>query len=334
VRYGDEDDRPHEPGPGPDWQESYVFAWWDDDAGIGGFFRTGHEAGRGTGSALVGLVTTDGLRYRRNLEDLTLSGEARGAGLFGVADGAYAVRFGKGTRRFEIHDGDCDLALDVADFYPMYNYYAVTSGQEVGRQVGSDHYQVAGTVKGTVRLAGREFAVDGLCHRDHSWGDRKWSAVLAHRWLAGTFGPDLSFSLVTTLLPGGHPGGRGASPRHVRREPPHMVRMGFVVREGEVLTVADSDVAVLIEPDGTSHRGGSGTGLLPGGDVLRLDVEVIDGILITIRNLAVVEGIGRVTCGERVGFCDLEASNNPRQGTDPPPRCVRAISEDGVSQRS
>src|SRR5689334_7483898 len=83
VRYGEEDDRPHEPGTGPDWQESYVFAWWDDNAGIGGFFRTGHETGRGTSSALVGLVTADGLRYRRNLEDMLLSGEDRSAGCFG-----------------------------------------------------------------------------------------------------------------------------------------------------------------------------------------------------------------------------------------------------------
>jgi hypothetical protein len=113
-----------------------------------------------------------------------------------------------------------------------------------------------------------------------------------------------------------------------------MVRMGFVVRDGEILTVADSDVAVLIEPDGTSHRGGYGTGLLPDGERLRFDVDVIDGILITIRNLAVVEGIGRVTCDGRVGFCDLEASNNPRQGTDPPPACLRAVSVDGVSQRA
>lgn len=317
VRYPAADDHPHEPGGGPDWQESYVFAWWDDAAGIGGFFRTGHETGRSVASALVGLVTADGLRYRRNLEDLPLTAGDRGDGFFGVGDGAYTVRFGDGTRRFEIHDGDCDLSLDFEDFYPMYNYYAVTSGQAVGKQVGSDHYQVAGRVAGTVRVAGRHFEVDGLGHRDHSWGDRKWSAVLAHRWLAGSFGPELSFSLVTTLLPGGH-----------------MVRMGFVVRDGEVLTVRDSDVAVLIEPDGTSHRGGYGTGLLPGGERLRLDVDVIDGILITLRNLAVVEGIGRVTSGDRVGFCDLEASNNPRQGSDPPPRCLRAVSEDGVSQRA
>ena len=249
VRYPEDDDRPHEPGGGSDWQESYVFAWWDDAAGIGGFFRTGHETGRNAASALVGLVTKDGLRYRRNLEDLPLTAGDRKDDTFGAAGGAYAVHFGDGTRRFEIHDGDCDLALDVGDFYPMYNYYAVTSGQVVGRQVGSDHYQVAGRVTGTVRLAGRDFAVDGLCHRDHSWGDRQWSAVLAHRWLAGTFGPELSFSLVTTLLPGGR-----------------MVRMGFVARHSEILRVSDSDVAVFLEPDGTSHRGGYGTGLLPDGE--------------------------------------------------------------------
>ena len=178
VRYPELDDRPHEPGGGPDWQESYVFAWWDDNAGIGGFFRSGHETGRKAASALVGLVTADGLRYRRNLEDVPLTAGDRKDEAFAVANGAYTVRFGEGTRRFEIHDGDCDLELDVEDFYPMYNYYAVTSGQEVGRQVGADHYQVAGRVTGSVRVAGRQFTIDGLCHRDHSWGNRDRKSVV------------------------------------------------------------------------------------------------------------------------------------------------------------
>lgn len=113
-----------------------------------------------------------------------------------------------------------------------------------------------------------------------------------------------------------------------------MIRMGFMARDGEILALRDSDVAVVLEPDGISHRAGYGTAVLPDGEPLRLDVDVIDGILITIRNLAVVEGIGRVTLGDRVGFCDLEASNNPRQGTAPPPPCLRAVSVDGLSQRS
>src|SRR5690606_21375072 len=125
VRYPESDDRPHEPGDGPDWQESYVLSWWDDHAAIGGFFRTGHEPGRNSASALVGLVTADGLRYRRNLEEVPLEPGDRKDDVFTVA-GGYTVRFGDGTRRFEIHDADCDLELDVADFYPMYNYYAVT----------------------------------------------------------------------------------------------------------------------------------------------------------------------------------------------------------------
>ena len=83
VRYPEDDDRPHEPGGGSDWQESYVFAWWDDAAGIGGFFRTGHETGRNAASALVGLVTKDGLRYRRNLEDLPLTAGDRKDDTFG-----------------------------------------------------------------------------------------------------------------------------------------------------------------------------------------------------------------------------------------------------------
>lgn len=156
VRYPDIDDRPHEPGGGPDWQESYVFAWWDEDAGIGGFFRSGHETGRGAASALVGLVTADGLRYRRNLEALPLTAADRKDDTFAVAarglggvpptkgagaatEGAYSVRFGDGTRR----------------------YYAVTSGQEVGRQVGSDHYQVLRRPRRLLRPRGVEQPAPG-----------------------------------------------------------------------------------------------------------------------------------------------------------------------------
>ena len=53
-------------------------------------------------------------------------------------------------------------------------------------------------------LGARSFTVDGLYHRDHSSGPRDWSQIVAHRWVAGTFGPDLSFSVAVIEGPGGH----------------------------------------------------------------------------------------------------------------------------------
>ncbi|MCZ7528776.1 MAG: hypothetical protein M5U14_21815 [Acidimicrobiia bacterium] len=313
IRYPSDDDRAHRAGSDPDWQESFVLSWWDDVAGIGGFHRVAHEPNRGLGNVLSGVVTAAGRRFRRNEESLPLREGDRHGGAFGAA--GHRVRFDGGFA-FEVDEPECEMSLRFEDFYPLYNYWALTGSLSDYRDIGADHYQVAGRVVGEVRLGADTYRVDGLGHRDHSWGIRHWTALLGHRWLAGTVGPELSFSLITTQLASGV-----------------ISRVGMAAIEGEVVPLSDVDVVVHLEPDGLTHRGGEGTGRLPGGEELRVESEVVDGIVVTMRGLRVVEGIGRARVGDRVGFCDLEQSDNPSARADGPLVALRAAVDDGLTSR-
>ena len=53
--------------------------------------------------------------------------------------------------------------------------------------------EASGRINGTVQIGGRHHEIDGLYHRDHSWGLRRWDTLRSHRWVAGAFGPDLAF---------------------------------------------------------------------------------------------------------------------------------------------
>jgi hypothetical protein len=139
--------------------------------------------------------------------------------------------------------------------------------------------------------------------------------LVGHRWFAGTLGPDLSFSLITTQLAEGQ-----------------LSRNGLVVRDGEVFPLSDVDVVVHLEPDGFTHRGGTATARLPDGTEVCFDSEVVDGLVIEIHGLRVVEGIGRVRVGDRVGFCDLEQSNNPEVRAGAAGLALRAVTADGLTR--
>jgi len=46
-----------------------------------------------------------------------------------------------------------------------------------------DRFEQSGRARGTIRIDGDEIAIDGFCHRDHSWGARVWGGTLHYKWL-------------------------------------------------------------------------------------------------------------------------------------------------------
>jgi hypothetical protein len=181
------------PDPGEEWWQDSVFVTWHAAAaGIGGIFRIGHEPNHNGGvSALwFGLVTKDGLRYRRNGAP-ALTGADRLADGFGALEGRYRQVY-DGRMRYLVDDEDLHVELEVEDFYPRTDFFPSDAGT-VSEDFASAHYECSGAITGLVALGGREYEVDGLCHRDHSWGPRRWDMLLNHRWMPGTFGPELSF---------------------------------------------------------------------------------------------------------------------------------------------
>ncbi|MGE4426656.1 MAG: hypothetical protein AB7G37_09420 [Solirubrobacteraceae bacterium] len=303
------------PGAERWWQDSAFLVWNDHDTGIGGVFRIGHEPHHEGGiSALwFGLVTRDGQRYRRNVSAPLTTADRRDDG-FGALEGCYRITY-DGRVRYHVVDDDVRVDLAVEDFFPRTDFFPSDAGT-VSDDFASAHFEVSGRITGTVLLGGREYVVDGLCHRDRSWGVRRWDTLLNHRWIPGTFGPDLSFGSIAWH-------GIDGTIR----------QFGYVVRDGVVTHAEQVDITVVLEADGTTYRAGRGVWTLPGGEEFVIDCEPYDALLFEHHNVGDVDAICELVRDGRRGFCDLAVSTNPRAGHGPITAALRATSVDGLSRR-
>lgn len=297
----------------PGWQESFLYIWHDTRSGLAGFHRLGLEPGAGTGNVFCGLFTSDGLRYRRHLDEEKPEG---GPGDTSCRVGPLTVLLPPESG-VEYADEDAEVSLRFDDLHPVIRA-ELEDGQGGFRDTGlaSDHYEHTCRVRGRVRIGDRTAEVDGFGFRDHSWGVRDWSAIRAHRSCIGTLGPELSWSTLVMNTPALGVTGRG-----------------LVLRDG-TLTMADAvDTVVYLEADGFTHRGGRCVLDLADGTRLELELEVVDAWVYQLRDFLSVEGLCRIRRdGEPVdGFCLLEMSNNPRAGRHHPEVATRAALHDGLS---
>ncbi len=300
----------HPPEDDRAWQESIVALWLDPSAGVGGYLRIGQHPVDGVAGTVVGIVTDEGLRFRRHTRDIRLQPADRSPSRFGA--GAFSYELAGTHGHFEVDDPDCEVVVDFHDFYPPTDW---DPSREL-TDIAAGHHEASGRVTGTVRVGERVFEIDGLGHRDHSWGVRHWDLVVCHRWCGGTCGPELSWSAVIVVLPDGS-----------------LMKNGFVVRHGEVTVVEDVDILTCIEPDGWSVRSGHCRMTLPDGEVLHVECEPVDGIVLGHGSYLGTEAMSRVRCGELEGIADLNMSNNPRRGTAEPASAIAAVASEGISQR-
>jgi hypothetical protein len=298
------------------WQDSAFIVWNASEAGIGGVVRIGHEPDHDGGVVALwfGLVTRDGLRYRRNTSTPLRDGDRLDDG-FGAHDGAYRIVWEDGALHHRVDDEDCVVDLRVKDFYPRTDFFPATAGTLVD-DFASSHFETSGRITGTVELGGTRYEVDGLCHRDRSWGTRRWDTLLNHRWIPGTVGRELSFGSICWH-------GVDGSLR----------KFGYVVRDGVVTHADEIDVVVGLEPDGISARSGRALWRFADGSEFTIDCAPIDGVVFRQHEVASVDHICEVEVEGRRGFCDLEVSTNPRGGSGAVTAAVGAINVDGLSRR-
>ena len=301
------DELAHDPPTGdPSWQESLILAWHDADRGVGGFHRVGHVPNQGIGSSWYGVFGADGTLFRRDVAHVPLAGGDRVDPSYGVGQQRFSH---DGTDlRLQVTDDGLELDVVVQDFYPLRSLWHDTGVSSLASATMANHLESSGRVHGRLVLDGKEYEVDGLGHRDHSWGPRDWGSIRSHRWVGGSCGPDLSFSVAYM---------QGADGR--------FLVVGGVLHGGELTVTEDIDVVTWSEPDGISHRGGT----VRIGDVLELTCEAVQGFVFDEDVFAETDAICsvRASTGEE-GFCDFEASNGAR--SVPVPAALRAATHDGL----
>ncbi|PQM45360.1 DUF7064 domain-containing protein [Mycobacterium talmoniae] len=317
-QYDYDDEGSHDTGTdAPDWQESVFVHWYDRQAGVGGVSRIGHEPNRpggGTSALQCFVATADGVRFRRNDYQLPLEPPVAERA-FRAGGSSWLVDQGRPQLVIDEPGVTADLVMD--NFYPLTDFFPPTSS--MAQDFAADHYETSGRIRGSVRIDGRSYDVDGMYHRDHSWGLRKTMTLKSHRWISGTFGPELSFGSILW---------------HASDE--SLVKVGYLVRDGQIDYAADVDALAYLEPDGLTHRGGEVRWTMPTGETLEMRAELMDAVVAQLHSVYYIDAICDVRHPDdgRLGMCDFEISNNARMGTGAVGTAISATLQDGFSRRS
>lgn len=296
-----DDDFAHAPGAEADWQESVVLLFHDPASGFAGFFRAGCEPKLRLSQLHFSLVSREGLRFRHHPFDLPMQPGDRTPEGFGAGPLRWRI-----PRREYVHVSGSvgEVAVDLR----MYDFFASTPWQLLGagiESVAPGHLESAGRVEGELRIGDRVIRMEhALGYRDHSWGRRDVRVMRSFRWVAGTCGPDLSFSGVLLHLANGQ-----------------FMRGGYVRRKAVLCPLADFDVVAHVNADGVSVRGGWAEWTMSDGERLRVEAETIDGIITSYRSdhggphsHIGVEALSIARSGALQGFCDFNIANNPAGG--------------------
>jgi hypothetical protein len=307
-----DDEARHPAGPDPWWQESIAIHWFDAAAGAGGMHRIGHEPGQEGGQIAHHHGVFDQRQRWRHNGRSPMTGQLSDA-WFG--DGDVTWTHDSDAGRLRVTTSDCELDLAVEDLYPLTDFFP-RGNASLSDEFAAHHYESSGQVHGTARLGSATHEINGFCHRDHSWGVRKWNGALAvHRWVSGVIGPDLAFGSITWLGPDGT-----------------LSRGGYVVEDGNVRLADSADVVTWLEADGMTHRGGELV-LTFGSEERRFVCTALDGWLNEHHDVAWVDELCAVEHQGRSGYCDFEISNNARMGSAPVHVSLRAVDSNGLAAR-
>jgi hypothetical protein len=295
------------------WQDSVVLCWWDLERGVGGYHRIGHHRYHADGPQvhLTNNFFGPDCVYKR-CEFIPLRPEDQGESTYGCGDGTCSFEFtDHAIWRFD--QPEVSGELHVYDSHPPVDIYPKTG--QLAERITAGHLEVGATVTGSLTLNGSHYEVDGLAFRDHGWGKRYWEDFVAHRWIAGTFGPDLTVLAVSVL---------GTDDE--------IAEFGCVIRD-DTLTYADEvEIVPYFEPDALTHNGGRARLQMPGGEVMEIDIVPLQKGVVSWMpgQMSVTDTMSKMTSGDRVGVCNFEISNNASRGRFRARFATMGFTEDGL----
>jgi len=307
-------DCPHTPGPEEHWQESDCLWYYDDDTGVGGFYRVGQRPNMKTSQISFFAFARDGERFVH-------TGEAHNPKLHGGAypmgpedrwetghraNGFEAGSLGDGRQYFKWDKPETAANLIFSDdFYTPHNWPS-KSDDWMDNLNPDGHLEVGGMLRGEIRIGKKTYNINAMAHRDRSWGARNNAKTQMHRYrmFSGTCGPKLSFATF-----------------HMDIEGAGLMVSGLVVRDGKVHEVADQRVFMTVDRDNISTTGSTVFLTLKNGEVLRFTCKTVQGFLTPVPEAAtpwIADNISIVECEGLKGFCDMEIGVNPGRGSYKP----------------
>jgi len=313
---------PRTPGPvgnEESWNES-LYAWWyDTSAGVAGFVRIAHNPRERRAQVWTGVITRDGRRFRRWDDELLFTDALRGSGRW-QADGLCLAFTDDDTFHVTYSCAECEIDLVATDLHTPMSLQAASgdvSAEKVESMIGKGHVEASIRALGRVRLGGDEFAIDGMGHRDHSWGPRHLMDIRSTRWFHGTTGSDFAFSAATGVMSTGG-----------------VHRAGYIVRDSTISPLSDVNIILHTEIDGLSWRRADFILTPVGGESLHGTLDgVFDGMVFGSKEFIAFETAARLVIDGHTGVGNCQTSNNPFGGVSMPAMASLASVTDGLCLR-
>jgi hypothetical protein len=224
-----EDDCIHPIGSDPGWREAFYFDFFDPQSRLSGFGYSGVHPHQQIGDVIFALWREDVLLARFTRWDFNVPqdiGEER------LDFGPLGFRQLEPMRRWQIFydDGFCRLNLDFEAIHPAYSW---ADSEQALAQTNSHHYEQQGRYRGTVRLGGKETAVNAVGVRDHAWGWGARAGIQSWLWASAQFGPQLACNVF-----------------HVELGDGRDIRYGYLWRGEENIFLRSSRLAAQYAPAG------------------------------------------------------------------------------------
>lgn len=291
------DECPHSADDEELWQESFVIYLWDAEQQVYVFLRMSQVPNKKLAVVWLNAWTPD-YQYKRTEDSLPAAQTVITNDSISVGDGLCRYQY-DGKHNWKVQDADVDIDLMMEDYHPGLAYYANTSDAVKG--VLKKHIEATGSVTGTVAVKGKRYTVAGTGWRDHSWGKRDWFMIRTHRFFPAMFGKDFNFFCMTLV-------GEDGS----------LAKNGVIIRNETVQFTQDFEIRAYMGEDSVSNCGGQVL-LNMDGETHTLNFEMVGQSAVSVTfGFPCVDGMCKVTMGDRVGVGVSETSTNPHGGRKPP----------------
>lgn len=168
----------HIPTAEAHWRESHYFAFYDEAQDLAGFTTMGFLPNEGKCDAGFLLFHRGRPVYLYPKRNAPFVGPWDHWTVGGLR---YEMVEPLRSWRITLDDQRAQADFTFSGVSPVYDYR--DNAQTLPACVAMGHYEQAGRVRGTLTLGGRQYAVDALSHRDHSWGVRDWAGPAHWKWI-------------------------------------------------------------------------------------------------------------------------------------------------------
>jgi|TARA_B110000263_G_scaffold240988_1_gene244743 hypothetical protein len=216
VRLEPEDEYNHTPDESLNYNESMYFNLFDHEQRMGGWFRLGNRPNEGYAEMTCCLYLPDGtVGFMFGRPSILDNNSFKAGGMvFEVTEPFKRLQveykgkvllLNKPQQMMNPKEAftsnptvDTEVSLDILGESPMFGGETLKrdgSSMDIDpeKSFSKAHYEQHISGKGSIKVGGKEFFIQGLGLRDKSWGPRYWQALEWYRWLTINISKEIGF---------------------------------------------------------------------------------------------------------------------------------------------